>query len=117
MRQFNYKCTVAKNDTKMYYRKVGGKWKRISNMMGKNAEKGKKKYRNGEKKEECTICYNNLVDPGKKVKTLLCKHKFHEKCIDKWFEENKRNETCPMCREKFLYKGKAFDFLKDDNKI
>ena len=44
MKQFNYKCTVAKNGMKMYYQKVGGKWKRINNTVGKNAEKGKRKY-------------------------------------------------------------------------
>ena len=44
MRQFNYKCIVSKNGNKMYYKRVGGKWKRISNKLGKNAEKGKKKY-------------------------------------------------------------------------
>ena len=45
MRQFNYKCVVSKNGTKMYYKRVKGKWKRISNKVGKQAEKGKKKYR------------------------------------------------------------------------
>ena len=44
MRQFNYKCTVAKNGSKMYYRKVAGKWKRISNTLGMKTEKGKRKY-------------------------------------------------------------------------
>ena len=45
MNQFNYKCIVVKNGTKMYYNKVKGKWKRISNKVGKNAEKGKRKYK------------------------------------------------------------------------
>ena len=45
MRQFNYKCVVAKNDTKMYYKRVHNKWKRISNKVGMKAEKGKKKYK------------------------------------------------------------------------
>ena len=44
MKQFNYKCTVAKNGMKMYYQKAGGKWKRVSNNVGKNAEKGKRRY-------------------------------------------------------------------------
>ena len=44
MRQFNYKCVVEKNGTKMYYKRVKGKWKQISNKLGKNAEKGKRKY-------------------------------------------------------------------------
>ena len=44
MRQFNYKCVVAKNGTKMYYKRVNSKWKRISNKVGQKAEKGKRKY-------------------------------------------------------------------------
>ena len=44
MRQFNYKCVVAKNGSKMYYKRVNKKWQRISNKVGKNAEKGKRKY-------------------------------------------------------------------------
>ena len=53
MRHFNHKCTVAKNGNKMYYQKVGGKWKRISNKMGMKAQKGKRLYKmNGEDKKE-----------------------------------------------------------------
>ena len=44
MKQYNYKCIVAKNSTKMYYKRVGGKWKRVSNAIGMKAEKGKRKY-------------------------------------------------------------------------
>ena len=41
---YNYKCVVAKNGTKMYYKKTNNKWKRISNKLGMKAEKGKRKY-------------------------------------------------------------------------
>ena len=34
----------AKNGSKMYYKRVGGKWKRISNTLGMKVEKGKMKY-------------------------------------------------------------------------
>ena len=62
MKQYNYKCVVAKNGTKMYYKRVSGKWKRISNTCGKNAEKGKKKYRpngnnNNNNKKELSDIY------------------------------------------------------------
>ena len=43
--KYNYKCVVAKNGNKRYYKSVGGKWKRISNAIGMKAEKGKMKYR------------------------------------------------------------------------
>ena len=45
MTNYNYKCVVAKNDGKRYYKNVSGKWKRISNKSGEKAEKGKKKYK------------------------------------------------------------------------
>ena len=44
MKNYNYKCIVAKNGTKKYYKKISKKWKRISNSLGKKAEKGKKTY-------------------------------------------------------------------------
>ena len=56
MKQFNYKCIVTKNGVKMYYKRVSGKngmkWKRITNNVGKSAEKGKRKYNpNGEEEK------------------------------------------------------------------
>ena len=44
MKQYNYKCIVSKNGSKMYYKRVNSKWKRISNTLGQKAEKGKRKY-------------------------------------------------------------------------
>ena len=44
MTNYNYKCVVARNGNKQYYKSVGGKWKRISNKSGMKAEKGKRKY-------------------------------------------------------------------------
>lgn len=46
MRNYNYKCIVARNGNKQYYKSVGGKWKRVSNAVGMKAEKGKRKYGN-----------------------------------------------------------------------
>ena len=60
MRQFNYKCIVSKNGSKMYYKKVGGKWKRISNKLGKNLEKGKNKYQMTNKEREDKIFVNEI---------------------------------------------------------
>uniref|UniRef100_A0A915EP81 RING-type domain-containing protein n=1 Tax=Ditylenchus dipsaci TaxID=166011 RepID=A0A915EP81_9BILA len=34
---------------------------------------------------------------SKDLKELPCLHKFHEKCIEKWF---KVRSTCPLCRLK-----------------
>ena len=43
-----------------------------------------------ESNDECPIC----LESGCNVE-LPCTHKFHNKCIIKWFEEAR---TCPICR-------------------
>ena len=45
--------------------------------------------------DECCICLekfekNDVLYPG-----LLCKHKFHSKCLNQWLSFN---NTCPTCR-------------------
>jgi hypothetical protein len=47
---------------------------------------------------DCSICLLKLNN-GTKIKTLSCAHKFHDKCIENWFEESKKHE-CPLCRVK-----------------
>ncbi|CAL1526480.1 unnamed protein product [Lymnaea stagnalis] len=42
---------------------------------------------------QCTICYELINYPD--AETLDCHHKFHLKCIKKWFAENR---SCPNCR-------------------
>lgn len=44
--------------------------------------------------EECSVCLNNYIkDEG--IRELRCGHKFHKKCIDKWFH---KSVLCPICR-------------------
>ena len=43
----------------------------------------------------CTICMCKYKKGEYKRILPKCKHKFHKKCIDKWFKDN--NE-CPICR-------------------
>jgi hypothetical protein len=49
----------------------------------------------------CSICLD-ILDTGCVI--TKCKHKFHEKCISKYFYTTKRDSfgrvACPMCREK-----------------
>jgi hypothetical protein len=52
-----------------------------------------------EHQNECPICLDN-INVGEYEKTLDCKHCFHKKCIDRWF--NKDNDFCPMCRLKVI---------------
>ena len=51
---------------------------------------------NMSKTSDCSICTN---DNSKEKCVILrtCGHKFHQRCIDKWFESK---DTCPNCRKK-----------------
>jgi hypothetical protein len=59
----------------------------------------KKKYRtiiDGDKEilnKNCSICLNS--DLNELYVILDCKHIFHKKCIDNWFQ---RVRSCPNCR-------------------
>lgn len=39
-----------------------------------------------EKKNTCSVCLGHLEEDNE-VKTLLCKHQFHTKCILPWLEK------------------------------
>lgn len=41
-----------------------------------------------EESEECTVCMEEY-QPGERVSTLPCGHKYHTACINKWLKENK----------------------------
>ena len=43
----------------------------------------------------CCICQDELEADGKNVRTLDCKHQFHEDCIAQWI---KMRNLCPVCR-------------------
>lgn len=45
-----------------------------------------------EEDKECAICLDVLQD----VYPLVCRHRFHKKCIQTWLREN---DCCPMCRK------------------
>jgi hypothetical protein len=44
---------------------------------------------------KCNICMDDNEE-DKIYRELKCKHRFHQVCIDKWFEGSK---TCPICRQ------------------
>lgn len=50
------------------------------------------------KDSECSICISEYLN-NEYYRTLNCGHTFHKRCIDKWI---KKNNSCPICREKFL---------------
>jgi hypothetical protein len=57
-------------------------------------------YQREENEEEqmCAICITPLEN-NTIIRKLSCQHKFHYKCVDKWFEEKHK---CPICRHSLL---------------
>ena len=43
--------------------------------------------------DTCPICFEPLFLRG--MTCIQCKHKFHDKCLKRWYE---KKDTCPMCR-------------------
>lgn len=58
------------------------------------------RFRNGSNSGngDCSVCLCRLKDE-EEVSELSCKHFFHKKCLEKWFENQHR--TCPLCRSTF----------------
>ena len=56
-----------------------------------------KRYKCDENSEpqECTICFENF-ERNERYRELPCKHLFHKRCVDKWFD---KSVFCPMCRQ------------------
>lgn len=46
---------------------------------------------------QCSICRANFENGDIIRKICSCNHKFHQECVDKWFEDK---DTCPVCRTK-----------------
>ncbi|KAK9750974.1 hypothetical protein RND81_02G233500 [Saponaria officinalis] len=44
---------------------------------------------------ECCVCLSKFEEE-EEVSELSCKHFFHKKCLDKWFDNH--HSTCPLCR-------------------
>ena len=53
-----------------------------------------KKHKNTEE-IVCAICYEEFKH-NERYRELPCKHEFHKRCIDTWFETS---VYCPMCRQ------------------
>lgn len=66
----------------------------------------RKKSVDEDKECVCAICYDDFKH-HERYRELPCKHEFHKRCIDKWFESS---VVCPMCRQDVR------DLLKDDSK-
>ena len=54
---------------------------------------------NDEAPEICSICLEEFRN-GSEIRNLLCKHVFHQSCIDEWLRQ--RN-NCPNCKKTFEF--------------
>tara|TARA_B110000027_G_scaffold122614_1_gene137757 strand:+ start:1184 stop:1876 length:693 start_codon:yes stop_codon:yes gene_type:complete len=59
-----------------------------------------------DEKEICSICFSNMSSEDSHT-LEECDHRFHTKCILKWFRS--KQDTCPLCRKHPLVKLKAPD--------
>lgn len=47
-----------------------------------------------EEGNKCMICFDEYEE-GDRIRTIPCMHKFHARCIDRWFKEH---HDCPICK-------------------
>ena len=68
------------------------------------------KIKKKKKLNKCSICWDTIyildkwtrlsmglsvVSKNNNIRTLICNHKFHNTCINKWLDSH---NTCPLCR-------------------
>lgn len=49
----------------------------------------------------CSICYEVIKD-NQYIDSFICKHFFHDECMNNWLEikfKNKEDPNCPNCRQ------------------
>nr|XP_061807705.1 E3 ubiquitin-protein ligase TRIM35-like [Nerophis lumbriciformis] len=61
---------------------------------------------NAEEDLTCSTCLEVKKDPV----TLQCKHSFCRACLEKWWNEEKGQQTCPLCRKKCHSMDDLFNF-------
>ncbi|XP_050204887.1 probable E3 ubiquitin-protein ligase XERICO [Mercurialis annua] len=52
---------------------------------------------NNNNRVECCVCLCGFEEEEEISELSYCKHFFHRKCLDKWFD-NYKHTTCPLCR-------------------
>jgi len=58
----------------------------------------------------CAICLDNFED-NHTVRMLLCKHVFHDKCIQEWF---KKSSNCCLCKQDLSKADEFFEKTQHD---
>ena len=47
--------------------------------------------------DECSICLDELKNSNEAIYVLECSHKYHELCLNLWYNQRGTNYTCPLC--------------------
>lgn len=47
--------------------------------------------------EECSICLDELKNSNETIYILECSHKYHESCLNLWYNQPGTNYICPLC--------------------
>jgi len=120
-------CTPSFGMEQQDKNKTGHKRKRGTQRVAEEEANKKRKLDIGDakverikKKEPVECLFGCDVVPAEEEKKLRCQHIFHEKCIQKYFQEN--DNRCPVCRKTEFCWGckKKFiqdDFIKDDQGV
>lgn len=66
-----------------------------------------------EKGLECSICLEEY-EIGAEAKEMTCKHKFHERCIEKWLRVN---GSCPVCRCRMPVEEEVVENRKEGDEV
>jgi len=62
----------------------------------------KVKFNDNIGEDKCPICMDEFEDnPEQNIIQTICAHKFHESCINEWFEISNEIKNCPYCRRDF----------------
>lgn len=48
--------------------------------------------------DQCSVCLEKFQD-GEQLRLLPCMHKYHSRCIDKWFQNS---PACPVCKHSII---------------
>ena len=81
--EVNNSYTINKTDIEMYVKELEQQAEVLANQIYQGSN------------ESCTICLGE--DESDSIRTLVCKHSFHTKCINTWFTKQ-YPPRCPICK-------------------
>ncbi|XP_060215696.1 probable E3 ubiquitin-protein ligase XERICO [Lycium barbarum] len=102
-------AALIKNLLKSIFQMMGATWDQPNSLEEEESVSGSRERRvsitryeslckNRCNQVECCVCLNRFKGE-EKVSELSCKHFFHTRCLDRWFDN--QHTTCPLCRSIF----------------